>query len=547
MKENSSNWPSKFTGAPSLEILYALGFKEEDLQLKERKEVALQAVTTEPVIDMLRYSSYMHLVRVTAWVFRVATRSHLFSNTPLTVSELSKAKTWLFKQAQAQMFPDTIETLKKGKPLLLSKLLQPLNPFLDADGLLRVGGRLSQSQKAYQSRHPLILHGKHHVVSLIIQSEHKRLCHAGPKLTLGSLQDLYHIVGARRAVRKWTHQCVVCQRASPRITTQLMGQLPASRVLPTFANEKVSVDYAGPLTLKVGSKRKPTYHKAYVAIFVCLATESCHIELVSDLTAEAFLAALRRFVSRRGKPKEIWSDNATCFRRANKDLKELSSALQRQGTQDRVMNFCTSQNIQWNFSPPTGPHHGSVWENGVKACKHHLKRIVGESKLTFEEMTTVLCQIEACLNSRPLFTALDANDDDGISPLTPGHFLIGRPLEALPDHAATTPIFPLKRWRLCQVLTQHFWKRWSTKYLNTLQRFNKWRLPRRNLSIGDVVLIKDNRAPPCQWPLGLITKTHPGPDHMVRVVTVKTKAGTFLRPIVKLCLLLPAEHLQHLN
>lgn len=546
IKEDPSNWPSQLTGPPSLETLCSSGIEKEALQLKKRKEVTLQAVITEdkPVIDIQRYSNYMYLVRVTAWIFRVVTRSHLFSSTPLSVSELSKAKTWIFKQVQAKMFPDAVETLKQGKPLPLSNSLRPINPFLDADGLLRVGGRLSQSHKAYQSHHPLILHGKHHLTSLIIQSEHRRLCHAGHKLTLGSLQDLNHIVGARRAVRKWTRQCVVCQRASPKITTQLMGQLPAARVLPTFANEKVSVDYAGPLTLKVGTIRRPTYCKAYAAIFVCLATESCHIELVSDLTADAFLAALRRFVSQRGKPSQIWSDNATCFRRTDRDLKELSNFLQQQANQESMVNFCANQSIQWKFSPPTGPHHGSIWENGVKACKHPLKRIIGESKLTFEEMATTLCQIEACLNSRPLFATLDANDDDGVSPLTPGHFLIGRPLEALPDRTSATPIPVLKRWRLCQALIQHFWKRWSTEYLNALQRFNKWRLPRRNLVVGDIVLIKDNRTPPCQWPLGRITRTHPGPDQLVRVATVKTKAGTLLRPIVKLCLLLPEEDIQ---
>ena len=185
------------------------------------------------------------------------------------MSELAKAKNYLSKQAQIQMFPDTVETLKKGKPLLLSDPLRPLNPFLDADGLLRVGGRLSQSQKDYQSRHPIILHGKHHLASMIIQSEHERLCHAGPKLTLGSLQDLYHIVGARRVVRKCTRQCITCQRASPKITTQLMGQVPSPRVVPSFANENMSVDYAGPLTLKIGAIRRPPYCKAYAAIFVC--------------------------------------------------------------------------------------------------------------------------------------------------------------------------------------------------------------------------------------------------------------------------------------
>ena len=140
-------------------MLYSSGINEASLQLKERKEVTLQVTTAPdkamPVIDIERYSNYMYLLRVTAWVFRVFTRFRLFSSTPLSVAELSKAKIWLFKQAQAKMFPDAVETLQKGTPLPLSHSLQPLNPFLDADGLLRVGGRLSQSQKDYHSRHPL--------------------------------------------------------------------------------------------------------------------------------------------------------------------------------------------------------------------------------------------------------------------------------------------------------------------------------------------------------------------------------------------------------
>jgi hypothetical protein len=172
------------------------------------------------------------------------------------------------------MFPNTVKLLRKKNPLPLSDPLQSLNAFLDKDGLLRVGGRLSQSMKDYESQHPLIFHGKHYLSTLIVQSEHKRLCHAGQKLTLGFLQDTYHIISARRVVRKLIRECVVCKRASPKITTQLMGQLPLARVLPTFANERVSVGYAGPFTLKIGSVRKPTYRKAYVEVFVCLVTKS---------------------------------------------------------------------------------------------------------------------------------------------------------------------------------------------------------------------------------------------------------------------------------
>ena len=159
-----------------MDTLYSSGIDEASLQLKEQKLVSLQATTapseTKPVIDIERYSNYLHLLRVTTWVFHVVTRCHLFSSTPLSVTKLSRAKTWLFKQAQAKMFPEAVEVLRKGKPLPLSNSVQWLNPFLDADGLLRVGGRLSQSLKGYNSRHPLILHGKHHLTSLIIESEH---------------------------------------------------------------------------------------------------------------------------------------------------------------------------------------------------------------------------------------------------------------------------------------------------------------------------------------------------------------------------------------
>ncbi|CAB4040879.1 Pro-Pol poly, partial [Paramuricea clavata] len=422
LKQNQSNWPSKFTAPPSLEALQSLGVTKDCLQLKEKEEVTLQTTTdtasTEPVIDITRYSSYIQLVRVTAWVFRVVTRSNLFSSTPLAVSELSKAKTWLIKQAQAQMFPNTVKLLKKKNPLPLSDPVQSLNAFLDKDGLLRVGGRLSQSMKDYESQHPLVLHGKHYLSTLIIQSEHKRLCHAGPKLTLGSLQDTYHIISARRVVRKLIRECVVCKRASPKITTQLMGQLPSARVLPTFANERVSVDYAGPFTLKIGSVRKPTYRKAYVAVFVCLVTTSCHIELVSDLSAEAFLATLRRFVSRRGKPMQIWSDNATCFRRTDKDLRELYRLLQRPDIKESVMNFCSFQGIQWKFSPPTGPHHGSVWENGMETLSSidmilsSLKTIVHQlvNGLLLESQRFILVQMnlfESLLYKRRLAPSSD--------------------------------------------------------------------------------------------------------------------------------------------
>ena len=175
--------------------------------------------------------------------------------------------------------------------------------------------------------------------------------------------------------------------------------------------------------------------------------KAIHIEVVSDLTTAAFIASLRRFVARRGKPTLLWSDNGTNFVGASRELDELFEFLTQQKTQKVVSEFCSTQCVQWKFIPGHAPHFGGLWEAAVRSMKIHLRRIVSEVKLTFEELITVLAQVEACLNSRPL-VALPA-DDDGVDALTPGHFLIGRPLEALPDpHDASKSLSLLRRWHL---------------------------------------------------------------------------------------------------
>ena len=176
----------------------------------------------------------------------------------------------------------------------------------------------------------------------------------------------------------------------------------------------------------------------------------------------------------------------------------------------------------------------------MRSMKTHLRRIVSGVKLTFEELTTILTQVEACLNSRPL--AALPFDDDGVEALTPGNFLIGRPLEALPDPASAYQSIPLlRRWHLCQGLLRHFWKRWSSEYLASLRRVHKWHERSRNLSVGDVVLIREDGMVPAKWPLARVTEVYPGKDDIIRVVKVKTSTGTYTRPVSKVACLLPCD------
>jgi len=211
-----------------------------------------------------------------------------------------------------------------------------------------------------------------------------------------------------------------------------------------------------------------------------------------------------------------------------------------QKTQSTISKFCSVEGIQWKFIPEHAPHFGGIWEAAVKSVKTHLRRVISNYKLTFEEFSTILTQIEACLNSRPLVPL--PHDDDGVEALTPGHFLIGRPLEALPDSAISyRKVSLLRRWHLCQSLLRQFWQRWSIEYINTLKCFNKWHHPTRNIAIGDIVVLREDNLVPAKWPMARVVQTHPGNDGLVRVVTVKTKCGIYKRPITKMALLLPSQ------
>ena len=217
--------------------------------------------------------------------------------------------------------------------------------------------------------------------------------------------------------------------------------------------------------------------------------------------------------------------------------------------------------MDWHCIPERAPHFGGLWEAAVKSAKHHLKRVLGEQRLTFEELTTVAAQVEACLNSRPL-GAYYCHSPDGVVPLTPGHFLVGHPLLAFPEDKIETKMELCQRWNLCQAVTQHFWDRWSNEYLQQMQATRKWATATPNLAVGDVVLVKDDFTFQQHWSLARVTATYPGGDGLVRAVDIMTatvtrpdsKDGkpvphdkmkvvtrTYRRPVSKLALLIPAH------
>ncbi|XP_073961478.1 uncharacterized protein [Choristoneura fumiferana] len=270
----------------------------------------------------------------------------------------------------------------------------------------------------------------------------------------------------------------------------------------------------------------------------CQGTKAVHLEVVSALTIEAFIASFTRFVSRRGLPSLVRSDRGTNFVGSNSYLRDVNQFLVNNETV--LKGEFARQNIRWEFNPAGAPHMSGLVESAVKHAKLLLKREAGDTIFTFEELSTLFSKIESILNSRPLVPM--SEDPSDLEVLTPGHFLIGQPLVALPEpHWKDTKTSRLSRFQVIQKMYQSIWSRWHIEYLNNLQARNKWYSQVNNLELNDLVLIKDENSPPLQWRRGRVIEVYKGTDQIVRSVKLKTQGGELIRPVVKLCKL-PIEY-----
>ena len=235
----------------------------------------------------------------------------------LTSTELRDALHACIKIAQQDICAQEISDLsKKGQVSSKSQL----HPFLGKEGYLRVGGRLQHSHLPYDSKHQLILPPAHHITELVRMNEHLRLLHAGPQLLSASLRQQYRIPRMKQVIRPMLHRCLPCFKLKSAASQQLMGQLPLARITVSRPFANAGIDYVGPFEIKSGNTRSKTTTKCYVALFICMATETIHLELVSSLTSEAFIASLKRFIAGRGLIDHIYSDNGSNFVGANREL-----------------------------------------------------------------------------------------------------------------------------------------------------------------------------------------------------------------------------------
>ncbi|CAK9822943.1 hypothetical protein ANTRET_LOCUS1374 [Anthophora retusa] len=532
--QNERNWKFKQLtkmAIPEQRIKTAL--------LVTERSVAVPGISVKPKIrddTFERFSSIDRLIRFVAFCHRaVANRKgNIKISGKYTVEELRNARLQIIRVIQQIHFSREIQNLKEGIPLNSKGKLICLNPFLDSDGVIRVGGRLTNAQIAYSRKYPILLPHNDHVTKLLIHNEHIKHWHAGVQATLNAVRYNYWPIDGKNITRHVIYKCVRCSKLNPKLPNYTMGNLPKNRVIQSRPFDNVGLDYCGPFLLKEKKFRNKIKIKSYVAVFVCFTTRAVHLELVTDLTTETCLEAIKRFCARRGKPTNIYSDNATNFIGAKNEILKVRAFFSSNENNTKLSNYFQTEGINWHFIPPRSPHFGGLWEAAVRSFKHHLYRTVGEAMFTYEQFNTCIVEIESILNSRPL-TPLSSDPNDLIA-LTPAHFLIGDSLPSFPElDLQDVPINRLSIWQRVQQVKQHFWKRWHKEYLNELRTRSKWHQgDGTQVKIGQLVTIKEDNLPPMQWSMGRIVAVHPGEDNIVRVATVKTQTGIYKRCVKKL-------------
>ncbi|XP_018375208.1 PREDICTED: uncharacterized protein LOC108768973 [Trachymyrmex cornetzi] len=421
----------------------------EDL-LEERKSSKVFHSQVNDIDELfLRFSSLTKLKRVIGYCLQFkhnVLQLESKSKGPLTVAELENAMTILVSLAQYRDFGNDIRSLESCGQVSKTSKLRSLVPFLDDHNVMRVGGRLSNAPFPYAQKYPIILPSKHPLTRLIILHEHYKHLHAGLQALLAAIRVHFWPLHARGTAKDVLRKCIVCFRAKPPTLHQRMGDLPATRITTSRPFLNTGIDYGGPFTIKISRNKTD---KAYICIFVCFTRRAVHLELVVDLSTPAFIRALQRFIARRGKCANIYSDNAKNFVGANNELREVGEILRNPDHHAKISDFLVENSINWNFIPPHSPHMGGLWEAAIKSAKTHLRKLIGTTPLSYEELYTLLTRIEACLNSRPLCPLTDGTN---LAALTPAHFFIGVPLTSLPEVDVSDE--PVNRLTRHQLLTQ---------------------------------------------------------------------------------------------
>lgn len=491
----------------------------------EDMEYALTVIPTPDNLPAVpepeRFSSWLRLLRSTRAMLVFINKCRKLTE-HINGELMENAERLLIKYSQTQSFPEDLENLKNKRQLDRKSRLLTLTPFLDEYGILRVDGRIGAALDILpETKQPVILDGRNHVARLIVKHHHVKAAHGNQETVVNNLKQKYWVIRIRPTVKNVSSKCMFCRikRAQPQ--PPRMGDLPPARMAHhqrpfSFCG----MDLYGPMEVTVLRRRE----KRYGVLFTCLTMRAVHIEIVTRLTTDALIMALRRMAARRGWPQQIFSDNGTNLKGADNELKRCVSELNEDELKDFVVNYGTT----WNFLPPVSPHWGGAWERLIRTVKASLKVVLKEQAPRDEVLSTFMAEVEQIVNSRPLtHVTVEPNSNEA---LTPNHFLLGSssnlPTLGVFDHS---DMYLRKQWRTSQRLADLFWKRWVREVLPQMIPRQKWHQDQRPLQVGDLVLVVDPASPRNVWPRGIVQEVIPGKDGRIRIVLIKTKTGILRR------------------
>lgn len=456
-------------------------------------------------LDMMRrldkFSDFKSAIRA------VSALQRFLNQSKPSVKGNARAKCTIIKWVQTETLSE-YATLRLGAQISKSSPIRKLDPFIDEEGLMRVGGRLRALDFHYDELHPFILPKYTHVTNLIVKMCHEKVMHQGQGMTRQELRSQgYHIIGASAVVAKHIKSCVECRKQRRPLEMQKMADLPSSRLFPCPPFTYVGADCFGPFLVKDNRKEI----KRYGVLFTCMASRAIHLEVLDDMTSDDVINAIRRLVAIRGPIRQLRSDQGSNFVGAANEFQNNFKA----------QKFLLDNNIDFAFNTPRASHQGGVWERQIRSVRNVLNSMLSLQKSSIDSTTlrTFMYEAMAIVNSRPLTTV----GDDG-SPLTPNMLLTMKTSIVLPPPPSEfedADLYSRKRWKKVQSLANTFWVRWRREYLHSLQARSKWDVRKPNVKVGDIVIVKEEGSIRNRWPLAKVVEVAPGKDGLVRHVTVQ--------------------------
>ena len=490
-------------------------------------QTKLQNIDLKSVIDNEKFSSKARLIRVLGWVLRfirnLKSRDKV-TEQYLNALEIDRAEQIVIRSVQLEAFDSELTYLSDDrnsnrKPPI--RVFQ-LNLFIDENGILRAKTRMKNASLETECKEPILLPCRSHFSQLVVQEYHDKVFHNGVKETLNAIRQRFWILRGRETAKKVLRRCIICKKLEGLpFKPFTCHDLPPVRVEegPPFIN--TGIDFAGPLYVVDRKSNPKTNFKVYVCLFTCAATRAVHLELVEKLDISSFLRAFRRFSARRGLPRTLLSDNATTFKAASKDIRRI--ILSRE-----VQTYLSDRGISWHFIVQRAAWHGAIWERLVRSVKRCLRKVIGRASIIIEELQTLLVEIEGIINSRPLTYVYD--DLSGVSyPLTPSQLIYGYSTARSPNgrhfEIISTNESLTKRSNYHRQLLKHFAKRWKQEYLLALREVASLTNPSNEpiVSVGDIVVLKDEQTKRVFWKLGEIVELIVGRDKNIRAAKVKSQ------------------------